>query len=144
MKKKYRLLISITVLITLLIVGMACTKKAKTIIWGGGTNQDVKRPKSGKLHRSEAARLDFARHGGENMSVGDLTNYIRNIGEAGGDTSQFDAQLARAKERANSKQRDDKTAALINYIKDASADPRKRKSLFDKIKEDIAKKNYKK
>ena len=175
----------------------------------------VKRPKSGKT-RGTQNKLDLARHGGENMSLADLTNYIRNIGAAGGDTSQFDAQLARAKERENNKRTDDNKSSLINYIKDAPrdisqptqggnvpkkdswiagigdkdiglvsriresrgqshgsqstsarkrtpmdlkgsqeiADPRKegrdpkthrrRKSLFDKIKEDIAKKNYKK
>ena len=90
-------------------------------MYGGGRNQDVKRPKSGKT-RGTQNKLDLARHGGENMSLADLTNYIRNIGAAGGDTSQFDAQLARAKERENSKRTDDKKSSLINYIKDAPRD----------------------
>ena len=138
------------------IAGDRTPPSAKKPLYGGGRNQDVKRPKSPKSRENTNAKFDFARHGGENMSLGDLTNYIRNIGAAGGDTSQFDAQLARAKERENSKQRDDKKASgkdikrkLRNLITAPDVYPSEikgteKKSLFDRVKEDIAKKNYKK
>ena len=137
------------------IAGDRTPPSAKKPLYGGGRNQDVKRPKSGKA-RGTQNKLDLQRHGGENMSLADLTNYIRNIGSAGGDTSQFDAQLARAKERENSKQRDDKKASgkdikrkLRNLITAPDVYPSEikgteKKSLFDRVKEDIAKKNYKK